>query len=73
MWWNQVFKTWGENAVSEDEVGYPDRSFSGCDGAASARKRVLLVCSTGIGTSHLLKKPYSASISPEWTIVDVIS
>nr|WP_284345156.1 hypothetical protein [Escherichia coli] len=35
-------------------------------------KRVLLVCSTGIGTSHLLKSRILRAF-PDWTIVDVIS
>ncbi|KPR39442.1 hypothetical protein AN672_32295, partial [Citrobacter freundii] len=37
-----------------------------------ARKRVLLVCSTGIGTSHLLKSRILRAF-PDWTIVGVVS
>ena len=69
---NQVFKTWGENAVSEDEVGYLTVHFQAAMERQIARKRVLLVCSTGIGTSHLLKSRILRAF-PEWTIVDVIS
>lgn len=69
---NQVFKTWGENAVSEDEVGYLTVHFQAAMERQIARKRVLLVCATGIGTSHLLKSRILRAF-PEWTIVDVIS
>lgn len=69
---NQVFKTWGENAVSEDEVDYLTVHFQAAMERQIARKRVLLVCSTGIGTSHLLKSRILRAF-PEWTIVDVIS
>lgn len=69
---NQVFKTWGKNAVSEDEVGYLTVHFQAAMERQIARKRVLLVCSTGIGTSHLLKSRILRAF-PEWTIVDVIS
>ena len=58
--------------VNEDEVGYLTVHFQAAMERQIARKRVLLVCSTGIGTSHLLKSRILRAF-PEWTIVDVIS
>ncbi|MFI2827511.1 BglG family transcription antiterminator [Klebsiella aerogenes] len=68
---NQVFAAWGENAVSEDEVGYLTVHFQAAMERQVARKRVLLVCSTGIGTSHLLKSRVLRAF-PDWTIVGVL-
>ena len=62
---NRVFCGWGERAVSEDE-------FQAAMERQIARKRVLLVCSTGIGTSHLLKSRILRAF-PDWTIVGVVS
>ncbi|MDO1920809.1 hypothetical protein Q2378_27590, partial [Escherichia coli] len=69
---NQVFKTWGENAVSEDEVGYLIVHFQAAMELQIARMSVLLVCSTGIGTSHLLKIRILRGF-PDRMIVDVLS
>lgn len=69
---NRVFSGWGEYAVSEDEVGYLTVHFQAAMERQIARKRILLVCSTGIGTSHLLKSRILRAF-PEWTIVGVIS
>ncbi len=69
---NRVFSGWGERAVSEDEVGYLTVHFQAAMERQIARKRVLLVCSTGIGTSHLLKSRILRAF-PDWTIVGVVS
>ncbi|EBS7634350.1 PRD domain-containing protein [Salmonella enterica] len=69
---NRVFSGWGARAVSEDEVGYLTVHFQAAMERQIARKRVLLVCSTGIGTSHLLKSRIQRAF-PDWTIVGVIS
>ena len=53
-------------------MGYLTVHFQAAMERQIARKRVLLVCSTGIGTSHLLKSRILRAF-PEWTIVDVIS
>jgi len=69
---NRAFSGWGEQAVSEDEVGYLTVHFQAAMERQMARKRVLLVCSTGIGTSHLLKSRILRAF-PDWTIVGVVS
>ena len=69
---NQVFSGWGECAVSDDEVGYLTVHFQAAMERQVASKRVLLVCSTGIGTSHLLKSRVLRAF-PDWTIVGVVS
>ncbi|WP_437889372.1 BglG family transcription antiterminator [Phytobacter sp. V91] len=69
---NRAFSGWGEQAVSEDEVGYLTVHFQAAMERQMARKRVLLVCSTGIGTSHLLKNRILRAF-PGWTIVGVVS
>ncbi|HGY1811211.1 BglG family transcription antiterminator [Citrobacter braakii] len=69
---NRVFSGWGERAVSDDEVGYLTVHFQAAMERQIARKRVLLVCSTGIGTSHLLKSRILRAF-PDWTIVGVVS
>lgn len=69
---NRVFSGWGERPVSEDEVGYLTVHFQAAMERQIARKRVLLVCSTGIGTSHLLKSRILRAF-PDWTIVGVVS
>ena len=69
---NQVFSRWGERAVSDDEIGYLTVHFQAAMESQVASKRVLLVCSTGIGTSHLLKSRVLRAF-PDWTIVGVVS
>lgn len=69
---NQVFSAWGEAAVSEDEIGYLTVHFQAAMERQIAHKRILLVCSTGIGTSHLLKSRILRAF-PDWTIVGVVS
>ena len=69
---NRVISGWGERAVSDDEVGYLTVHFQAAMERQIARKRVLLVCSTGIGTSHLLKSRILRAF-PDWTIVGVVS
>jgi activator of the mannose operon (transcriptional antiterminator) len=68
----RVFGGRSEQIVSEDEVGYLTVHFQAALERKIARKRVLLVCSTGIGTSHLLKNRILRAF-PDWTIVGVVS
>jgi activator of the mannose operon (transcriptional antiterminator) len=69
---SRVFSGWGDRSVSEDEVGYLTVHFQAAMERQIARKRVLLLCSTGIGTSHLLKSRILRAF-PDWTIVGVVS
>ncbi|RPH29596.1 PRD domain-containing protein [Buttiauxella warmboldiae] len=69
---NQVFSGRGDAAVSEDEIGYLTVHFQAAMERQIAHKRVLLVCSTGIGTSHLLKSRILRAF-PDWTIIGVVS
>ncbi|OON42137.1 hypothetical protein BTJ39_03000 [Izhakiella australiensis] len=68
---NQVFSSWGKQAVSDDEIGYLTVHFQAALERQVVKKRVLLVCSTGIGTSHLLKSRVLRAF-PDWTIVGVM-
>ncbi|MFX3649024.1 MAG: transcription antiterminator [Paenibacillus sp.] len=62
----------GLNSFSDDEISYLVLYFQASIEKSSKKKRVILVCSTGIGTSHLLKNRINRSF-PEWEVVDVIS
>ncbi|MFC9710839.1 BglG family transcription antiterminator [Paenibacillus sp. NPDC056933] len=62
----------GLNTFSDDEISYLVLYFQASIEKSSKKKRVILVCSTGIGTSHLLKNRINRSF-PEWEVVDVIS
>ncbi|WP_440114234.1 BglG family transcription antiterminator [Paenibacillus sp. QZ-Y1] len=62
----------GLNSFSDDEISYLVLYFQASIEKSSKKKRVILVCSTGIGTSHLLKSRINRSF-PEWEVVDVIS
>ncbi|WP_226574356.1 BglG family transcription antiterminator [Mangrovibacter yixingensis] len=68
----QVFIRYTPRAVSDDEVGYLAVHFQAAIERQIARKRVLLVCSTGVGTSHLLKSRILRAF-PDWEIVGVVS
>lgn len=57
--------------ISEDEIGYIAVYFQVAIEETISKKRVIIVCSTGIGTSHLLKNRI-INYFPNWTIVDVI-
>ena len=65
-------KYYPKHFISEDELCYLCLYFQLALEPKTPRQRVLLVCSTGIGTSHLLKKRV-ATVFPELEIVDVIS
>lgn len=58
--------------ISEDEIGYLAVYFQAALEQSMNRKRVIIVCSSGIGTSHLLKNRIKHSF-PDWDIVDVVS
>lgn len=62
----------GLNSFSDDEISYLVLYFQASIEKNSKKKKVVLVCSTGIGTSHLLKSRINRSF-PEWEVVDVIS
>lgn len=58
--------------IPEDEICYLCLYFQSLLEAESRRKRILVVCSTGVGTSHLVRKRIECSF-PDLEIVDVIS
>ena len=57
--------------INEDEVGYLAVYFQNAIEDVIHHKRLLIVCSSGIGTSHLLAKRIQ-NFFPTWQIVDVI-
>ena len=59
-------------AISDDEIAYIAVYFQAAFEKYAARKRVLLVCSSGVGTSHLLGARVKR-IFPDWEIVDIVS
>jgi activator of the mannose operon (transcriptional antiterminator) len=63
-----VFVRCTQQRVSDDEVGYLAVHFQAAIERQITHKRVLLVCSTGIGTSHLLKSRILRAF-PDWEIV----
>lgn len=58
--------------INEDEVGYLAVYFQNAIENVINHKRILIVCSSGIGTSHLLAKRIQ-KFFPDWEIVDIIS
>ena len=58
--------------ISEDEISYIAVYFQAAIEEAISKKSVMIVCSTGVGTSHLLEKRVKNHF-PEWNIVEVIS
>ncbi|WP_282477392.1 transcription antiterminator [Vibrio sp. ABG19] len=68
---NDVFTTDISAAVSDDEVGYLAVHFQAAIERQITHKRVLLVCSTGVGTSHLLKSRIVRAF-PDWEIVATV-
>lgn len=60
------------SSISEDEISYIAVYFQAAIEEAISKKRVMIVCSTGVGTSHLLEKRVKNHF-PEWNIVEVIS
>ncbi|WP_413739185.1 BglG family transcription antiterminator [Sodalis sp. RH21] len=58
--------------IAGDEVGYLTVHFQAAMERQIASKRILVVCSSGVGTSHLLKSRILRAF-PSWTIVGVVS
>ncbi|CUH95323.1 hypothetical protein P22_1393 [Propionispora sp. 2/2-37] len=58
--------------ISEAEISYIVVYFQSAIEEAISKKRVIIVCSTGVGTSHLLRKRIKNHF-PEWNIVKIIS
>jgi activator of the mannose operon (transcriptional antiterminator) len=59
-------------SITDDEIGYIVLYIQNAIELEAQHKNVLIVCSTGVGTSHLLKTRVARSF-PDWNIVDVIS
>lgn len=68
---DKVFSRYNKHTISEDEVGYLAVHFQAAIERQITQKRVLLVCSTGIGTSHLLKSRILRAF-PDWEIVATV-
>lgn len=58
--------------INEAEISYIAVYFQSAIEEAISRKRVMIVCSTGVGTSHLLEKRIRNHF-PEWNITDILS
>ncbi|MDF2904414.1 MAG: transcriptional antiterminator, BglG [Bacillus sp. (in: firmicutes)] len=58
--------------ISEDEISYIAVYFQAAIEEVISKKRVMIVCSTGVGTSHLLEKRVKNHF-PEWNVVEVVS
>ncbi|CAG9295034.1 BglG family transcription antiterminator [Celerinatantimonas diazotrophica] len=67
----KVFTHCPQQTVSDDEVGYLAVHFQAAVERQITHKRVLLVCSTGIGTSHLLRSRILRAF-PDWEIVATV-
>lgn len=60
-----------QQRLSDDEVGYLAVHFQAAIERQITHMRVLLVCSTGIGTSHLLKSRILRAF-PDWEVVATV-
>lgn len=60
------------NNFSEDEIAYLAVYYQAILEEKTSIKNIIIVCSSGIGSSHLLKNRIK-SVFPEWRIKDVIS
>ncbi|HEM2308732.1 TPA: PRD domain-containing protein, partial [Listeria monocytogenes] len=69
---NDVAKTFKLNTISDDEVGYITIYFAKHMEASPLVKRIIIMCSSGIGTSELLKVKVQKAF-PDVEIVDVLS
>lgn len=58
--------------IREDEIAYLAVYLQNAVEEVINRKRVIIVCSSGVGTSHLLAKRIKKYF-PDWTILDIIS
>ncbi|WP_343550744.1 transcription antiterminator [Pantoea sp.] len=65
-------RTHGLSSVADDEIGYLCVHFQAALERQIAHKRILVVCSSGVGTSHLLKSRILRAF-PDWEIVGVVS
>ncbi|MGT2911199.1 BglG family transcription antiterminator [Streptococcus cameli] len=68
----EVLATYSYNKISDDEIGFITLYFVKYKEEAESVKRVLIMCSSGVGTSELLKTRVMKTI-PNIEIVDVIS
>jgi activator of the mannose operon (transcriptional antiterminator) len=59
------------NYISKDEIAYLVVYLQAAIEKSMSQKRVIVVCSSGIGTSHLLKNRIKKAFS-DWDIVDVV-
>lgn len=66
-----VFVHCTQQRVSDDEIGYLAVHFQAAIERQITHKRVLLVCSTGVGTSHLLKSRILRAF-PDWEIIAAV-
>lgn len=60
------------NSFSEDEIAYLAVYYQAILEEKTSIKNIIIVCSSGIGSSHLLKNRIK-SVFPDWKIKDVIS
>jgi activator of the mannose operon, transcriptional antiterminator len=58
--------------ISEDEISYIAVYFQSAIEESMYRQNIMIICSTGVGTSHLLAKRVNNHF-PEWKIVDIVS
>lgn len=68
---NIITIKYGLGNISEDEIAYLTLFLQAAVVKSIKHKNVLVVCSTGIGTSHILESNIKYSF-PEWNICDVI-
>lgn len=69
---HQVCALFGLQLIAEDEIGYLTIHFQAALERQIAHKRILVVCSSGVGTSHLLKSRILRAF-PDWVIAGVVS
>ncbi|HBH67575.1 MAG TPA: hypothetical protein DDY50_04595, partial [Erwinia persicina] len=58
--------------IADDEIGYLTVHFQAALERQIAHKRILIVCSSGVGTSHLLKSRILRAF-PDWVVAGVVS
>lgn len=68
---NIITIKYGLGSISEDEIAYLTLFLQAAVVKSIESKNVLVVCSTGIGTSHILESNIKHSF-PKWNICDVI-
>lgn len=65
-------KKYNLNSISIDEIGYIATYFQAAIERSISKKRVIVICHSGYGTSQLLTTRLRRAF-PQWTIVDVMS